>query len=229
MRVLVAMKYLLATLMILVSCAHSSAKAPATKSPPPKKPAEHVRVMNKFQDVFESTKSFKAAFEQSVTSKIMETTDTSKGFIYVLRPDKFRWDSETEGFTQIINGKKLWHVQPKARRGKTLVTIYEDFTQKADPQFLEFITGKLKLRDHYNWTVLKNNKASLEVKLSPKKKGREAYIAEIDKKRYFLASLSYETVDTKTKVSFSELKLNEPFQDKLFEYKVNSDDIVQKQ
>ena len=223
-------KSIAALLILIASCAHAGTPASGAAPKSAKKgTSEQVRVMTKFQGVFAKTKSFKAAFTQSVFSKIMETTDSSTGTIYVSRPDKFRWESKTEGFTQIINGKKLWHVQPEAKRGKTLVTIYNDFTQKADPQFLQFITGKLKIKDHYTWKLLKNEKDSLTVKLTPKKKGSEPYIAEIDKKRYFLASLSYETADTKTKVSFNELQLDVPLEDKLFEYKVNSDDIVQKQ
>jgi len=186
-------------------------------------------IMIKFQKKFEATKSFEAQFVQTVFSKAFGTSDISKGTVYVLKPNRFRWESTSEGSIQIINGKKMTYIQPKARNNRTVVTIYEDFTKQADPKFLEFLTGKIKLKAHYRWSLVKNKKASVVVKLTPQKKGAETYIAEIDKTRYFLTALGTDSADAKTDVVFSQVRLNSDPEPKLFEYQIKSDDIVHKQ
>lgn len=185
-------------------------------------------VLEKFQKNFEKTTSFQAQFEQSVYSTAFQTTDSSEGEISVIKPDKFRWESRTEGFLQIISGKKMWYVELKARNGKNVVTFYKDFTKKADPKFLEFLTGKLKIDAHFTWTLLEDQKDRSSFRLTPKKKGEETYVAEIEKSGYSLSALSYETAETKTRVVFKNFKQNPELKASLFEYSITKADIVQK-
>lgn len=210
-------RYSIAKLVFLFVALGSSAALPAPKLE---------TVLQEVQSVWDKTKTFKAPFQQSVESKLMGTTEQSEGLILVVKPDRFRWESKTDGTIQIINKKILTLVQPKAQRGRTVVDIYPDFAKKADARVLDFLAGNVQIKKLYKPKLLDQKGNFIRLELVPLGKKEETYIAEIDKKSYLLHALSYETEETKTRLEFQNPRANETIDEKLFEYTPGKEDIV---
>ncbi|MCB0404198.1 MAG: outer membrane lipoprotein carrier protein LolA [Bdellovibrionales bacterium] len=183
-------------------------------------------VLQEVQSVWDKTKTFTAPFKQSVESKLMGNTERTEGIILVVKPDRFRWESKTDGTIQIINKKLLTLVQPKAQRGRTVVDIYPNFAKKADARVLDFLAGNVQIKKLYKPKLLDQKGNFVRLELTPLGKKEETYIAEIDKKSYLLHALTYETEETKTRLEFHNPKVNQTIDEKLFEYTPGKEDIV---
>lgn len=200
--------------------------APLGLAAPAKAAPKLDTVLEKIQSVWDKTKSFKAPFKQNVESKLMGSQEVTEGLITVVKPDRFRWESKTDGTIQIIKKKQLTFVQPKAQRGRTVVDIYADFAKKADARVLDFLAGNVQIKKLYKPKLLDEKANFIRLELTPLGKSEETYIAEIDKKSYLLHALTYETEETKTRLEFRDPTTNEKVDDALFEYKPSKEDIV---
>ncbi len=184
------------------------------------------KLLKETQAAWKAAKTFKSPFSQSVKSKFMGTSDVSEGTITVVKPDRFRWESKTDGSIQILKGKELTLVQPKAQRGKTVVDIYPDFSKQADPKFLDLLAGTVDLAQQYTPKFISQNDTQVVVDLKAKKADQPSYIAEISKKGYLLLALSYEDESTLTRMEFKDPQTNASIDEGLFSYQPAADDIV---
>lgn len=195
------------------------------QTPPQAKPLD--KLVGKLQKVWDETTSYEAKFKQHIFSKQIGTHDENEGVISVQKPNKIRWDSKTEGSVQIISGKKLTFIQTNRRRGTTTVDVYNDISKKVDVAPLRFLGGSIKFRDTYTISLLKENEKMLSMRLAPKGKSTETYIAEFDRQSYLLLSLTTETAETRARIDFLETKINALLDKQLFEYKPKPTDVVQ--
>lgn len=187
-------------------------------------------LLTSFQKTWDETKTYQASFKQTVESKQMGTKDESTGILYVEKPSKLRWESGTDGSVQILNGNQLTSIQINKRRSTKTVNILKDVSKTVDSKALSFLAGKAKFADLYNSKLLKENDKVASLKLTPQKGAPgESYVAEIDKKGYFLVSLTTEAPDSKVVMEFSEIKPNLKLDGKLFEYKADPKDIIRNQ
>lgn len=234
------------TLLVLLALAlPSRADDLETKEPPPKKPDAAAKpakgekndkaekgtpvpgvLLEKLQKAWDAAETYQASFKQVVFAKRLGTRDETQGTLSVVKPNKLRWESTTDGTVQIMNGKQLFVVQPNKRRGTTVVDIYHDISKAMDPKPLSFLSGKAKFRDIYRVELLSETPKVAEMKFIPKHDSSESLVAEIDKSSYLLRSLTSETVDSRVRTEFSGTKTNVKLEDKLFEYKPKETDIV---
>lgn len=206
--------------------------ASATPAPDPGKKAGDIalgQIIENLQKTWDATKSYETSFKQSVSSKRMGTKDESAGTLSVIKPDKLRWESTTDGSIQIMNGKKLVLIQENRRRKNRVVDMYQDLSKAVDTRPLRFLAGKAKFKDVYNIRLVSQNGTMAELKLVPKEDASETLIAEIDKNSYFLRSLTTDSVDSKVRIDFSGIKTNVTLDDAQFEYKPKQKDVVHNQ
>lgn len=203
---------------------------PATAAPPATKPTPAKpkidELLDHVQVAWKDVKTYQSPFHQTVRSKALKTEEKAAGTLTLMKPDRFRWESTTDGTLQIISGNRLTQVQPKAQRDKNVVDIYKDVSKRFDPRLLQLLAGTIDLREHYKPRLGKQSKKTQEIVLAPKRKGEETYIAEIDRESYLLVALAFETEDTRTRLELTKPVINTDLDAKLFEYAVSSNDIV---
>ncbi len=185
--------------------------------------------INKFQESWDKTKKYSAAFKQTVTSKSMGTKEESEGTLNVIKPGKLRWNSNTDMSSQILNGNTFTSLRLNQRKKTRTVDIYKDISKIVDMKALGFLAGNVKFEQVYKIELLSQTPEIINLKLSPKEKKDEYYIAEIAKKSYVLSGLTTETPDSTVKMSFSGVEINPVIDEKIFEYEASPNDIVNKQ
>lgn len=185
-----------------------------------------------FQKEWDKIKTFRADFTQSVYSKQLGLPpDDTEGALYLIRPDKLRWETKADGSFQILKGRELTIVRPNARRGNSSVEVYKDVNLIADTRLLKFLTGGAKFDSVYKIAILSETPEKAELKFVPKRGQKDSppdtYIAEIDKNGYLLVSLTTETADSKVVVKFRDIKTNpEAVEETLFTYTPKEKDTV---
>lgn len=213
------------TVFVILTLIGSSSPLPAKKkSSEPKAVALH-ELLNKFQTMWDATKSYQTRFKQVTYAKTVGTRDELMGTLYVKKPDKLRWESD-DGNVEIVNGKKLTSLQKNRRTQAVTVDIFNDISKRMDTKALYFLAGATKLRDLYDCSLGDENKNIVEVNLKPKDKSPESYVATINKTSYLLSSLTTESVDTRTVLEFVEIKTGVVLPDTLFDYRRSGKDIV---
>jgi len=183
-------------------------------------------LVEKLQTSWDEAKSYKAKFKQVLFYKRMGTREETVGTLYVAKPGKMRWESDTDGVIQIMNGKKLWVIKPNKRRGIQVVDVFSDLKKIMDPRPLSFLSGTGKLKDLYETELLKETGTLAEIKFFPKTAATDSLIAEIDKESYLLRSLTTDSSDSRARTEFTHTEVNPTLEEKLFEYKVLPTDVV---
>jgi len=223
--------------VVAASCALSSPKNTPQPSPSPSPKAPEVskkkvaddpkalEILESLQKEWDKAKTYRAKFKQTVTStQIGALPDEADGVLSIQKPDRLRWE-QTDGSFQIINGKQIKHVH-KNRRGTTIVDIYSNIDRVDGSKPLSFLTGKAKFSSLYQPQLVSQDAQKAILKLIPRVKSEETFIAEIRKAGYFLDALTTETPETKVVMRFSEIKTNLELDKSLFEYKEKKDDVV---
>jgi outer membrane lipoprotein-sorting protein len=215
----------------LIAAAPAWAKK-AKKKAPTKVDQSQSRVsdiLDKMQEAWDGRNSYQSAFKQTVLSKEIGTTDESTGTVYVVKPNKLRWESQNGSSIQILNGKKLIVMQENKRRGNRVVDIWADSTTAVNAKSLNFLAGKMRFKDLYRGELVSETPEKIQLRLISKGDPAETYVAEIDKASYVLRSLITETNDSRITLEFSDTKTNAVIDDKQFEYQPDSKDVVHNQ
>lgn len=96
-------------------------------------PKDHLKAddeIQKMKSKYQSVKSLKADFTQSLKNITLGKTKNSSGHIYIMRPNMFRWETvEPENSLLSGNGKKVWYYTPpfqKGERGQVIVRSAQD-------------------------------------------------------------------------------------------------------
>lgn len=213
----------------LILCLLVSYGASAGGSKSPKDPHQvATKAVNSLQKSWDKTKTFSAQFKQVVFAKRLGTREESSGKVLIDKPSKLRWESEAEG-TQILNKKALTVITENKRRGTRTVDIYPNAAKAVDSLIFRFLSGETKFKKIYNYKYLGENSRTVTLKFTPKKDRKETLVAEFDKERYLLQTLTSETPDSRVRIEFRGIQTNEKLDDKLFEYQKKKDDIVHRQ
>ncbi len=192
-----------------------------------KKTSKALLVLNELQKSWDENETFRCRFQQSVTSKQLGgEPDVTEGSLLIAKPDNLRWESETESTTTILNAKQLILIRQSLRKTTTTVDFYPKGKSDFMPKSLSFLTGRGKFRDLYKYELLEDSATAAKLKLTPKDRPGEAYIAEILKDGYVLGSLVTETVDTRVETKFSKLEKNPKLEPGLFEYQAQPNDVI---
>jgi outer membrane lipoprotein-sorting protein len=189
-------------------------------------PPPVVGVLDKLQSTWDKTQNYRAKFNQTVYSKKLHTTEETSGTIFVMKPGKIRWEIPGQKTTQILNGNRLTQIRENTRRKKVVVDIYKDVSKSIDLKALAFLAGTASFRETYQSVLGPEDIEKIELKLTPKTSPGETYLAEIDKKSYFLRALTTESADSKVRIDFSNTEANTSIDKSLFEYQPKPTDIV---
>ncbi len=183
-------------------------------------------LVEKLQSSWDEAKSYKAKFKQVIFYKSMGTREETVGTLYVAKPGKMRWESDTDGVVQIMNGQKLWVIKPNKRRGFQTVDVFSDLKKIMDPRPLAFLSGTGKFKELYETELLSETGKLAEIKFFPRTAASDSLIAEIDKESYLLRSLTTNSSDSRARTEFTQTEVNPSLEEKLFEYKILPTDVV---
>lgn len=183
-------------------------------------------VLDKLQTSWDNSKNYKAQYKQTIYSKKLQTKDETSGTIFVSKPGKIRWEIPAQKTVQILNGTRLIQIKENKRRKTTVVDIYKDVSKSVDLKSLAFLAGTASFKETYESTLGEEDLEKIDLKFTLKSSPKESYLAEIDKKSYFLRALTTETADSKVRIEFFKTELNTEANPSLFEYKPNPKDIV---
>ncbi len=183
-------------------------------------------VLDKLQSSWDKTQNYQAQFKQVVYSKKLHTKDETEGTIFVSKPGKIRWEIPNQKLVQILNGNRLTQIKENKRRKNTVVDIYKDVSKSIDLKALAFLAGTASFKETYNSSLGAEDAENIELKLTPKSSPDERYLAEIDKKSYFLRALTTDTADSRVRIDFLNTEINTNVVQGLFEYQPKPKDIV---
>lgn len=145
-----ALTIVLAPAAITTFASTASADATAEQA------AKTAEVVNKVQNFYEKTTSFKSPFTQEFTATLHNKKTSSKGTVVFAKPGKMSWEySEPSGNRVVSDGQKL-RVYEAANK-----QMYEQVVDKSQyPAALSFLTGQGKLTDSFNFELYEGEKMS---------------------------------------------------------------------
>jgi len=182
--------------------------------------------VDRLQNSWDKTQTYQAQFKQVVYSKKLGTKDETRGTIFVAKPGKIRWEIPEQNLIQILNGSRMTQIKENKRRKKTVVDIFKDVSKSVDLKALGFLSGTASFKQSYTAVLGPEDTEKIELKLIPKSSPSETYLAEIDKKSYFLRALTTDTADSKVRIDFLKTEINASLETSLFEYQPKPKDIV---
>lgn len=189
----------------------------------------HQELIDAIQKEWDKVKSYRADFQQTVVSKALGTREVTQGTLQVKKPLKLRWESGSpQKSTQILNGNELWLIRESQRRKTVQVEYYSDISKLVDARTLAFLSGSINIKKSYKYRVLTELGPKVVLALSPLSGGNETYLAEILKPSYSLGALKMENPENESRIEFSNIEMNVPLMDSLFQYEPGPKDIVHK-
>lgn len=139
-----------------------------------------VEVVKKVQGFYNTTKSFKASFHQTVTNSTFNKLKpkTSKGKVYILKPGRMRWDYKNKSYRKksdprvsksfISDGTHLWAVMHKNKQ-----YYKENLQQSTLPVAVSFLMGTGNLLKEFDAKLETpgkyGSKSDILLLLTPKK------------------------------------------------------------
>jgi outer membrane lipoprotein carrier protein len=166
-------------------------------------------------DILTPLQNMQGQFEQSIVDKQGRVLEKSTGKISLLRPGKFRWDTEKPARQLLIaDGTKIWlydeslkqvTVQPQAKKTASPVMLLSDPTSK--------------LTDQFNICCVKETGKQLAFTLSPKNKSEmfqkiQLIFAEGQLNQMQLS----DSLGQKTIIKFTNVKINGSVDARLFAF-----------
>ncbi len=193
------------------------------------KPKSIEPLISGFEKAWAEVKSYQSDFKQTIISKELGSSEESTGTLSVSKPGRLRWESNTEGSIQILNGPKYYNIQENKRRGNRVVDVYKNVKKTANLKPLAFLTENFKVREVYQVKLASETKDLAELKLQVKGHPEEVLVAEIDKKSYLLRALVTENSESRVRIELLNTKANLALPDSLFEYQAGPKDLVHEQ
>ncbi len=200
------------------------AAKPAT---PPAEPEEDLKTYNLpdalaaitlTQNYYNKINTFQAKFKQVFSKKFHGDQPAESGVIYIKKPGFMLWDylaPDKKMF--LIDGKKAWMYEPTSKQA-----LWRDVKDSALPTPVKFLWGQGKLTDEFHVKVVPNSKfagaGQKALKLLPKKRSPHFKIVMfvVDAQGAVVSSLVYDHEGNKNQITFSEISMNKPIDDKKF-------------
>lgn len=183
-------------------------------------------VMDQVQKSWSKTTSYKARFHQTIISKALGTRDETRGTLFVQKPLRLRWQSESGDSIQILNGSRFWQIKTHKRKKTVYVDYYPNISSLVNLGSLTFLADSGDIKKTYRYKVLQNTTKNVIVALAPKGQKQESILAEFLKPGYLLGALKQESLESETQINFHDVETNLSLESSLFEYKAGPKDIV---
>jgi outer membrane lipoprotein carrier protein len=161
------------------------------------------------------SKSVSADFKQVLINEAGNPTQTSNGVFYLQRPGKFRWDYKTPFKQEIVsNSGKVWFYDTDLEQ----VTVKKiDESLGSTPALL--LSGDVSLEDNYTMEGQGTEGVMQWVKLLPKNQDSSFKYVLIGLEKGKLAGMELsDNFGQLTRIYFSNLVLNAPLKQTLFEF-----------
>ncbi|NVB84648.1 MAG: outer membrane lipoprotein carrier protein LolA [Kofleriaceae bacterium] len=193
---------------VIAVLAPTSAPSPAT-------------VLASVQKYYGGAKQLTTKFQQTVVNPAYGTTQKSTGKVYLVSPDKMRWDydAKKQGGAKksfICDGKTLWAVEPK-----NLQVFKSSASGSMLPAALSFASGTAQLTKEFDVTLAPNSPYGATVlELSPKQPSAQY------KRLYFVVasdghvekSIVIDANDNSNEIAFAVHDLTTKLDGKLFQF-----------
>ena len=159
--------------------------------------------------------NIQANFQQSILDKDGRVLEQTSGKMTLLRPGKFRWDTQKPSHQLLIaDGKKIWlydeslkqvTVQPQTKKAASPVMLLSDPTTKLMEQFSVRSTGQAAKQ--------------LKFALTPKDKAGMFQRADLVFEAGRLSQMQlFDSLGQKTIITFTDVKTNNTLSSNLFEF-----------
>lgn len=181
-------------------------------------------LINRMQEAYDRTRDLKANFVQEVALKSVGRTEREEGILYLKNPKRMLWDYQKPQIKKlVVNPQKAWLYIPEDR------AVY---VQSADQIFkskmaIRFLSGMGKLRGDFQVsfsdTGAVDRDGNYRLKLIPKAAGlgTDQLNLTVDKKSYQILEGSFtDAYGNATRIRFSNIKVNNRFDDRKFDFKV---------
>jgi outer membrane lipoprotein carrier protein len=177
-------------------------------------------LLDRLQHHYQTTKSFSAKFDESVTRAGTAGTPPIRrsGLIYYEKPGKLRWEfGGLQPETIVSDGKTLYDYDP-ALNQVVETPLTQAFRSQAAAAFLLGV-GNVKRDFNAELISVLDSERLVRLALTPKH-GGERIEAGIDRKTYNIGTLSMgDALGNRTDLSFSDIKLNQPLEPSQFSFK----------
>lgn len=171
----------------------------------------------KLLDILTPLQSMQAHFEQSIVDKNGRVLEKSVGDLSLLRPGKFRWDTQKPAHQLLIaDGKKIWLYDESLKQ----VTVQPEMNKTASPVML-LSDPTSKLTEQFNITFANKDSVQPIFTLSPKNKSEMFQRIQLffDSGKLSQMQLS-DNLGQKTIIKFTDVKTNTSLNASLFEFTV---------
>jgi outer membrane lipoprotein carrier protein len=172
---------------------------------------EHLDVLlDHVQQHYQSTRSFSAKFDETITRPGALPIRRS-GVIYYEKPGKLRWEFEgSQPETIVSDGKTIYDYDPALNQ--VIETPLAQASRSEPAAAFLLGVGNVK-RDFTSEAIIApNSRGLVHVALTPKQGGQRIE-AGIERTTYNIATLSIsDAMGNRTDLSFSNIELNQPIQ-----------------
>lgn len=165
------------------------------------------KIINKVQEIYDSTDTMEADFEQENILVNRSDKIEAKGKVFFKKPGMMRWDYEMPVKQRIMSdGKTLWIYQPQFNQ-----VMVSPVSEREAGIGHDFLSGIGKLREDFLIRLEGEEDASYILNLEARKKGLniEKVILRIGKEDFLVnESQVYDPFGNVTKIRFDKIKIN---------------------
>jgi outer membrane lipoprotein carrier protein len=171
-------------------------------------------VASRLQEKYSAMKTLSASFTQEAASTGLSEKRVSRGEVYFKKPGKMRWRYTHPVKDEIASdGRTVWVYQPDLNQ---VMERPADSGMTAD-----FLTGVGNLTRDFNVTLESETGSAVLLGLTPKARqpGLKRLTIEVDKELYLVRrTVVTDHYGNVTEVVFTDIRVNEPLKDTLFEF-----------
>ncbi len=186
-------------------------------------------LISNFENKLQGIKSLEADFVQVYLPAGETRGLEEKGRLYLLKPDRMRWDYfSPEKKTFLLQKDLLLSAFPEDKQ------LIRQALQESELKetIMGLLAGQAKLSDLYQVAVLGSlsDKKTLTLRLEPSGESEiSQVILEVDRERWVIQKVSFlETTGNRQEFRFSRVKINPSLPERLFELTVPADwEIIQ--
>lgn len=181
-------------------------------------------IADKIQANYEKILDYRANFVQEVTLTNINKIQKNEGVVYFKKGGKMRWDYQKPQKQEFISdGKTIWHYMP-ADNQVWVDKASHGFSSKTPSTFLAGM-GNLKrdFKIKFAKSTLVDTKDNYLLELFPKEEqpGMKRLLLVVAKDSYqVVETLVYDQFGNLTRVTFSEIKINNNLPDDLFSFQI---------
>jgi outer membrane lipoprotein carrier protein len=187
-------------------------------------------VIRKIQAAYESTADWKADFQQVTRIEGFDTPISSRGKLYIKKPNKLRWDySEPNRHQIMVNDQKIWIYTPE--QNQVIVSPFAEISDSQLPLHLLSGVGRLDQDFTVQWAdpAKPQPQGIPALTLIPKdpRTGLTKLRMELDPERYFITRLTlFGENGNESHFQFEQIRNNTGLKDRFFVFTPPKDVVV---